>query len=222
MEPRKRLTRDALVSSALDLADAEGLDAVTTRRLAQRHEVTPMALYRHFRDKEQILDALAERLLGEVRLPAPDDRPWHEQVRDLLTAFAAALRPHPRAAGLALTRILASPPGLDLAERTLGLLAAAGFPVEQAAETASQALCSVVTLVVTEPGRSQLEDPEAHEDIIRARKASLEGLSARRYPHIVAAAGALASCASAQVYYERGISLAVAGMRGVQAGLPPA
>ncbi|MDX3072383.1 TetR/AcrR family transcriptional regulator [Streptomyces sp. MI02-7b] len=218
--PRKRLDRDVLVTTALALADAEGLTAVTTRRVGQEHGVSPMALYRHFRDKDQILDAIAERLLSEVRLPEPDDRVWDVQLRDVLTALLTVLRPHAAAAGLVTTRILGSPPGLAIAERTLELLAAAGFGVEQGAEIASQSLCSMVTLVVTEPGRVQTEDPQAREDAVQAKRASLESLSPVRYPHLVAAAGALASCASGDVYYARGVELLVAGIRGVRTGTP--
>lgn len=221
MGVKARLNKETLVSTALDLADAEGLDAITTRRLAQHHGVTPMALYRHFRDKEEILDALAERLLAEVVLPAPDDRPWHEQTLDLFDAFLATLRTHPATAALVLGRVLVSDPGLALAERTLSLLSDAGFPVDQAAETAGQALCSLVTLVLTEPGggRDSAADPEARDAAISARRASLAALPPQRYPHVVAAADALADCASDDVYYARGAAMIVAGMR---SGLLPA
>jgi TetR/AcrR family tetracycline transcriptional repressor len=211
-----RLNREILVSTALALADSEGLESLTIRRLAQHHGVTPMALYRHFQDKDEILDALAERLLAQVVLPESGGRPWHEQLHDVFAAFLVALRPHPNAAGLILTRILVSEPGLVVTERTLALLAEAGFTVEQAAETASQALCSLVTLVITEPGQSHDPDPEAREAAVRAKKATLATLSPRRYPHITAAAHALSACASDQIYYARGVSLIVAGIRGMR------
>ena len=68
---RERLSREMIVRGALALADAEGLEAVTIRRLAQEHGVTPMALYRHFREKEDLIDAVVDRLLRDVRLPVP-------------------------------------------------------------------------------------------------------------------------------------------------------
>jgi TetR/AcrR family tetracycline transcriptional repressor len=213
MGAKARLNKDTLVTTALDLADTEGLDAVTTRRVAQAHGVTPMALYRHFRDKEALLDALAERLLADVTPPAPDGRPWHEQTRDLFDACLAALRPHPAAAGLVMSRVLSSEPGLALAERTLALLAEGGFPVNEAAETGTQALCSLVTLVITEPGRTDDTDREARDSTLRARREALSALSPTRYPHVVAAADALAECASEDVYYARGTAMIVAGMR---------
>jgi AcrR family transcriptional regulator len=215
MGAKARLNKETLVSTALQVADEEGLDAVTTRRLAQHNGVTPMALYRHFRDKGEILDAIAERLLAQIELPQPDGRPWHEQMRDLCDAVLGALRPHPTAANLVLTRVLTSDPGLALTERTLGLLSEAGFPVDQGAETAGQVLYSLVMLVITEPGRGNASaaDPGTQDEEIQLRRAFLAGLPSDRYPHIVAAADALADCASDDVYYSRGTAMIVAGMR---------
>jgi AcrR family transcriptional regulator len=216
MAAHKRLNRDDLVSTALAVADGDGLDAVTVRRVALLHDVTPMALYRHFPDKDGLFDAVAERVLTEVRLSEPDGRPWHEQMHDLLTGFLAALRAHPNAAVLIVSRIVSSEPGLAVTERTLALLSEGGVPVEQAAEMAGQALCSLVTLVVTEPGRDTALDPAANEEAVRAKKAALLALSPDRYPHIVAAADALAACASEDTYYRRGIDMIVTGMRGAR------
>jgi AcrR family transcriptional regulator len=213
---QRRLEPDKIVASALAIADAEGLAAVTIRRLAQQHNVTPMALYRHFRDKEELLDAVAARIFADVVLPEPADAPWHQQLHEVLTAFIDALRPHPNSAGLTITRILASEPGLVIVERTLSLLADGGFSAEQAADVASQTLCSLVTLVITERGQNVVPDPEARDDEIRAKRATLAALPPRRYPHVVAAADALSFCKSADGYYSLGVDLLVAGMRGLQ------
>ena len=63
-----RLSRDAILDLALAVADAEGIDAVSVRRLARELGVTPMALYWHFDDKSALLHALGDRLLGELDL----------------------------------------------------------------------------------------------------------------------------------------------------------
>lgn len=219
MAAQKRLNRDDLITTALAVSDAEGLDAVTIRRVAQEHGVTPMALYRHFPDKEGLLDAVAERLFTDVRMPEPDDRPWDVQTEEVLRGLLASLRRHPNAVVLLLTRVIGSEPGLALTERVLSLLSDAGMSVEQTAETGFQVLNSLVTLVISEPGRTQGVDPEAREDHARAKRAYLLSLSPRRYPHVVAAADALAQCASEEVYYRRGIELIVTGLRGM--GDPP-
>ncbi|WP_177246552.1 TetR/AcrR family transcriptional regulator [Actinacidiphila alni] len=209
------MNRDELISTALAVADSEGLDAVTIRRVAQQHDVTPMALYRHFPDKDGLFDAVTDRLLTDVRVPEADQRPWHEQMNDLLSIFLAALRPHPNAAPLVITRLFTSEPGLAITERTLALLSEAGMPVEEAAQTAGQALCSLVTLVITEPGRSNPAlSPEDRAAEVSAKEATLSALSPTLYPHVVEAAAALSSCASDDRYYRRGIDMIVAGMRG--------
>jgi TetR/AcrR family tetracycline transcriptional repressor len=217
LELQTRLSRDVFVQTALALVDDEGLKSVTIRRLAEFHGVTPMALYRYFDDKIRIFDALAERLLSDVSIPEPDGRPWHDQVTDLLAAFVAALRAHPDAAILVLTRILQSNPGFAVTDRMLSLLTAAGFAVEAAAETASQALCSLVSVVITEPGRVAGNDVDGHDAAIRLQKATLSALDPRSYPHVVAAADALTRCVDTERYYRRSISAIVAGLRASQA-----
>ena len=67
---RTRLTRAVVVDRALQLADADGLEALTIRKLATDLGVTPMALYWHFRSKDELLDGLTERLWGEMGTPA--------------------------------------------------------------------------------------------------------------------------------------------------------
>ncbi|WP_327288599.1 TetR/AcrR family transcriptional regulator [Streptomyces sp. NBC_01198] len=213
MAAQKRLNRDELITTALAVADAEGLDAVTIRRVAQLHDVTPMALYRHFPDKDGLLLALAERLLAGAVVPEPDDRPWHEQLRDVLSGFLDALRPHPNAAVLVFNGMVTTEPGLAVTERALALMAQGGMSVERSAETASQILGSLVALAIAEPGRDLGPDPEANEDAVRARRATLLALSPRRYPHIVAAADALAACADQELYFDRGVDLIVTGIR---------
>ncbi|TDU89212.1 TetR family transcriptional regulator [Kribbella voronezhensis] len=214
-ETARRLDPEKLAASALALADTEGLEAVTIRRLAQQHEVTPMALYRHFSDKDDLLAAIGDRMLADIVLPEPTDERWDVQLRAILTAFVAALRPHPKVAQLALFRILVTEPGLALAERTMELLTEAGFSVDDAAEVGRQSLCSLITLVTAEPGSAEVTDPIGREDALRAKRAALAALPPRRYPLITAAADVLVCPTSTDAYYDLGIDLAVAGICGV-------
>jgi AcrR family transcriptional regulator len=221
MAAHKRLNRDELIATALSVADAEGLAAITIRRVAQQHDVTPMALYRHFPDKEGLLDAVAESLLDAIDLPEPDDRPWYAQVEDVLVAALDSLRPHPNAAVLLVPRITSSEPGLDLTERVLTQLETAGMDVQQASDSACHVLTSLITLVIGEPGQAS-GDVEEQEAEARAKRAQLQSLSPRRYPHVVAAADALTGCAGAEAYYRRGVELIVTGLRGLRNAPRPA
>ncbi len=213
---RERLSRDTIVSSAIDLADREGLDAVTIRRLAQENGVTAMALYWHFREKDELLDAVAERLLSGVELPAASTASWSAQLQGALTAFLAAIRPHPALAELAFTRILTSEPGLTVAERILELLRAGGFSAEDAADVGTFLVSAIITLIAAEPGPHEILDTEARADAVRTKTAMLSSLSPQRYPNVIAAAPSLADCVSEDAYYERGVALLVAGTLGLQ------
>ena len=78
---RSRLSKATVVQRALALADAGGLDALTIRRLAQELGVTPMALYWHFRSKEELLAGLGDQIWTEVSTDIDPDAPWHAQLR---------------------------------------------------------------------------------------------------------------------------------------------
>jgi TetR/AcrR family tetracycline transcriptional repressor len=215
---KERLSRERIVDCAIALAEAEGLEAVTIRRLAQDQGVTPMALYWHFKDKNLLLDGIAERVLSEVALPSAgaSEKAWFEQLREVLSALLAVLRAHPAVADLVKMRVLLSEPGLEIAEHTLGLLRGAGFTAEQAAQLASHALHTIVVLVTQEPGLMVGEDLSAREERIRVKKASFQSLSPERFPNMLASADAFIDCGNEPAYFELGMDLFIQGVRGVQ------
>src|ERR1700761_5310269 len=94
---RSRLTRTAVTARALAVADAAGLEAVTIRKLAADLGVTPMALYWHFRSKDELLDGLVERVWSEIDIAVDPKAPWPDQLRKLLGSLLAVLRAHPAA-----------------------------------------------------------------------------------------------------------------------------
>jgi TetR/AcrR family tetracycline transcriptional repressor len=221
---KERLTRETIVDSAMALADAEGLDAVTIRRLAQDQGVTPMALYWHFRDKDLLLDGISERVLSEVVLPGPQDAadaPWDERLRELLSALLDVLRAHPAIADLVRTRILGCLPGLELSERAFGLLREAGFDADQTAQIGIQALHTLVMLVTGEPGqRIGNEADEAVRQRMRTKKAALQTLSPDHYPNVLDCADGMTGAPPGSAYYGLGLSLLIEGIRGVAPATP--
>src|SRR5438552_7484921 len=90
-----RLSRETVAEGALALADADGLDAVTIRRLAQELGVTPMALYWHFKNKDELLVGLADHLLGGVKATRGPGDPWLQQLRAMVEALLVVIRAHP-------------------------------------------------------------------------------------------------------------------------------
>ena len=80
------LTRDAVIGVALSIADSEGLENVTIRRLAQHFSVTPMALYWHVKNKEELLDAMGDKVFEGLRFRPSFVLPWDQEYRELLDA----------------------------------------------------------------------------------------------------------------------------------------
>jgi len=182
----------------MELADAEGLEAVTLRRVADLLGVTPMALYWHFRDKDQLLSALTERVLGAVDLPGEADE-WTGQLRVLLWSVVRVLRGHRWATGLLAGRIEPSAPLLRVLDAVLAVLDRAGFTPDRAVSVTRHVLRTVIGLVTDEPGGAPA-------------RGLPEEVSARDYPHLVAAAEPLSVCDDPEDYYEFGLELVLAGV----------
>src|SRR5215831_19332597 len=90
--PRRRgLTRRAIVERALELGDAEGLEAVSLRRLATELGVTPMALYRHVKDKQDLVNAMYEAIVEDFELQTPvrSGTKWTTRLRRALINIIA-------------------------------------------------------------------------------------------------------------------------------------
>lgn len=120
------LTPERVVDAALRIADADGIDGVSLRRLASTLGVTPMAIYRHVRDKGHLLDLLADRLLMELEPASPEPSSWQEALRRVAASLLAVVQAHP-AAPFLLSRPFVSPSALRVTETMLAILDRAGF-----------------------------------------------------------------------------------------------
>jgi AcrR family transcriptional regulator len=93
--PKPRFTREEILDAALEIADSEGLAAVQIRSLATRLELSPMALYRYFGDKQEILDAIAGHALNAGNPPGSVEGPWHLGLDASMRGMRAVLCRHP-------------------------------------------------------------------------------------------------------------------------------
>jgi TetR/AcrR family tetracycline transcriptional repressor len=211
---RPALSRDVVADRALEIADAEGLEAVTIRRLATELGVTPMALYWHFRTKEDLLAGLADRVLDAVELPARGGD-WAADLRGAMHALVVAMRPHPQVANLVPTRIMHNQKGLDLTEWALQTLADAGFAPQPAGQLAMQALRSVVGMVTSDPVDGSGMTAEERDAELRTKRAYLASLPPDRYPALIRHADAMTYCPDPDDFFDLGIDLYVAGVRGL-------
>jgi TetR/AcrR family tetracycline transcriptional repressor len=212
-KPNDQLTRAAIIDRAMALADAEGIDAVTIRRLGQEFGVTPMALYWHVKNKDELLDAMGDELFADVEAEFDPALPWTEQLRAAVTGLVAMLRAHPGSLSLVYRRVLISESGLRLTEVVLGLLRDAGFGVRQSAELATSALQTAIMLVSSEPGAEVGVPPDDMAAHLDAKRAAMGLLPADKYPRIREAAEFMLHCDDPEIYYNTGIALFVEGAR---------
>jgi AcrR family transcriptional regulator len=128
-DDRKRtpLSRERVLAAALELADCEGLEAISMRRLGQALGVEAMSLYKHVTDKDEILDGIVERVLGQIDVP-PSDLDWRHAMRQRAVSARAVFAGHPWAIGLLESRAPGAGSGrLGYFDAVLGALRGAGF-----------------------------------------------------------------------------------------------
>ena len=147
-QPRARvaISQDLIVETAIRVLDAEGLDAVSMRRVAQELETGAASLYAHVANKKELLDLVFDRIVGEIELPAPGPaETWREQIRELGVTMHATLSAHADVA-----RVMSQAPA-----RIAGLEGHGG------------------TLAVGQPANITLVDPDAVVVVDRDTSASL-------------------------------------------------
>lgn len=120
--PRPSLTTHQIATAAVEIADAEGLDAVTMRRLASTLGVAPMAAYRYVSGKDDVLELMVDLVYGELELP--DAAGWRETMRALATRTRALMLQHRWLGQLfaAQTAFALTPNLMAVAERALAAL----------------------------------------------------------------------------------------------------
>src|SRR5258708_1321655 len=89
------LTREDVIDAAAELVADRGYAGLNMRALAERCGVSTMTLYRHVRTKEDLMGALADRVLGELELPPPGARTWQDDVATVFTSLHDLLLAHP-------------------------------------------------------------------------------------------------------------------------------
>ena len=210
---RPRLSKRTVTENALKLADADGLDALTIRKLAQHLGVTPMALYWHFRSKEDLLEGVAEQLWGEIDVNTDPAAPWWAQLQGLLESLVTVLRAHSAAAQLLLEHEKRNEAALRAMEVTLDVLRRAGFDAEHASAIARSTLWTGITLVMSEPGYHPELPPEEREEMQRRSQVQLAMLPASRYPRLIECAVPMTTCDEPDFHYRFGIGLFIDGVK---------
>ena len=129
-KPRAPLSRDRIVRAAMDLADEQGIEALSMRKLAGALGVEAMSLYNHVRNKDALLDAMVEVVASAFTLPRVG-APWEEEMRRRALGAHDVLMRHPWATQLLVSRANTGPNMLAYVDATLGCLHEAGMPWER-------------------------------------------------------------------------------------------
>ncbi|MEU5884223.1 TetR/AcrR family transcriptional regulator [Spirillospora sp. NPDC047279] len=131
---RQQLSQDLIVDTAIRVLDAEGLDAVSMRRVAQELDTGPASLYAHVSNKEELLDLMLDRVCEEMRIPAePDPARWREQVKEIAYEIHRVLSEHADIARVPLGSIPTGASSLRMNEMMLSVMLAGGVPPRAAA-----------------------------------------------------------------------------------------
>ena len=139
---RNSLSEERILDEALALIDERSLEALTTRALGHRLGVDPTAVYRHFRSKDELVNALADRIMGTGAQPLRQPRRRRQPARrapQCLSAIRRALLAHPAMTAIVVRRPPCGTNTWAITEQALGLLRSAGFDDGGAAQ-AYQAL----------------------------------------------------------------------------------
>jgi AcrR family transcriptional regulator len=151
------VTADDVVAAAIDIVDREGVDALTIRRVAEACGLSPMGLYRHVRDKDDLLDRIVDAVVGPGLQDLQASGPWDQQVADLFRYLRRLFLDHP---GVAVLCVLRPTPVIGVARfyaRILAALAEGGF-------TGTDAVHAFDTLLMFMFGSVLWEIPRATTD----------------------------------------------------------
>jgi AcrR family transcriptional regulator len=181
--PRPPLTREQVLAAALRLVDAEGLDALTRRRLGRELGRDAMTLYRYAPDQAAFLDGIVELVLGELEVP-DEGQDWQTQLRRSAHNFRHLALAHPHIVNLLLTRPVATafglrPPAfLRPLEQFLELFTNAGFPATEALRIYRAYVGLLYGHILAEL-QDTVVNPDETDDLLRL---GLHRLPVRQFP----------------------------------------
>jgi AcrR family transcriptional regulator len=192
------LSSERILAVARAIAEREGIEALSMRRLAQELDVWPMSVYRYFDDKDALLDAMAAAAAGEVAEPSLRGS-WRSQMHALLVDAKRTIAGSPGVAAR-LPRALLTPAGLRLSEAGMAILTAAGFSPAEAA-SAWRVLWSYTFGFAT-----------FRVESARSVRAAVAGLPEDEYPALAEAGDELAAALADDSEFDQGLERVLDGI----------
>ena len=177
------LTRRQIVAEALAFVDAEGVDALTMRRLADRLGVYPTAVYWHAGSKATLLAAVCERALADMELPPVDTERWQDWLRAMARSARVALHTHPNIVPVLAAQLQVTTSSFPLAESVLTVLEGAGFHGERLTDAYNTTIGFLFGFLF---GELSAEPPEADENWTSAFRRRLDAVDPATAPTLAA------------------------------------
>jgi AcrR family transcriptional regulator len=208
----RKITREMVMTTALELIDRDGADALSMRRLAHALDRDPMILYRHAANKAAVLDGVTETVVAQLHVN-PADPDWNAQLRTVARAYRALALAHPHVVPLLVTRPLATPLALRPhgtlrpLEDILTLLTQAGFTGRDALHV-YRALFGFLHGHILNELQELVENPDETDDLLRL---GLHRLPIKEFPVLRSLAPALAHYDGA-AELERGLDILLTGL----------
>src|SRR2546426_1475106 len=175
---RAALTRERILRAAISLADRDGIESLSMRKLGHELGVEAMSLYNHVRNKVDMLDGMVDVVFSEIELPANGEE-WQIAMRKRAISARQALLRHPWAIGLMESRATPGPATLRHHDAVLGSLRTAGFSIDMAAHAYSILDGYIYGFTLTE-----LTLPFRNSEIAEVAGNIMEGFRPGEYPHL--------------------------------------
>jgi len=128
-EPRAPLNLERVIAAAVELADREGVEGLSMRRLAAELGVVPMALYKHVANKDELLDGMIDVVVAEID-PPRTDTDWKTAVRERILSARRMLLRHPWASRVMESRTRPTMTVMAYMDSMIGMFIAGGFSID--------------------------------------------------------------------------------------------
>lgn len=175
---RTPLSRERVLHAAVALADRQGIDELSMRKLAAKLGVEAMSLYNHVNDKDDILDGIVDTVIAEIELPAPGAA-WKPAMRRRAISAREMFKRHPWAIALMESRRNPGPASMRYYDAVLGCLRQGGFSIPMAGHAFS-AIDSYIYGFALQELKMPFETPQ---ELAVLGDEILKGLPAEQYPH---------------------------------------
>jgi len=174
---RGPVKQEHIIHAAFQLLDEAGIEGVSLRKVACSLGIRAPSLYWHFKNKQALIDAMADAMIAEVALDIPEGQPWRVTMHQIANEFRTAFKAHRDGARVYAGTFLATENVLRVGDATIAALVDAGASVEFAATTALDSIYYVMGFVIEE--QSLPDQPGAMEGV---QQAFFE-LARARFPH---------------------------------------